>query len=62
MAKNVAEFLLENSYIFDKNSEFYLTDAQVRKIVNEKMMSNAYKKIDFKSYILDFKYKIAKKI
>lgn len=53
--KDVATFLLSNSYIFDKNSEYYLTDTQIRKLVREHMMSRTFEKIDIKAVILQLK-------
>lgn len=61
LAKDVAMFLLTNDYIFDKNSPYYLTDVQVRRMVREKMMTRAFEKLDFKSYVLEFKDKMSKK-
>lgn len=61
LAKDVAAFLLTNDYIFDKNSPYYLTDVQVRRLVKEKMMTRAFEKLDFKSHVLEFKAKMSKK-
>ena len=55
LAKDVADFLIKNNYIFDKNSIYYLTDTQLRKIVRKHMMSRAFEKLDFKETILNFK-------
>ena len=59
-AKRISEYLLNNAYIFDVNSEYYLTEPELRKLVREKMMSNSYLKIDLKSYILELKSKMLK--
>lgn len=57
LAKDVATFLLSNDYIFDKNSEYYLTDSQIRKIVRKHMMSRAFEKIDLQQVICKLKKK-----
>ena len=59
LAKDVAAFLLTNDYIFDKNSPYYLTDVQVRRLVKEKMMTRAFEKLDFKAHVLEFKAKMS---
>ena len=61
LARDVAAFLLTNDYIFDKNSPYYLTDVQVRRLVKEKMMTRAFEKLDFKPHVLEFKAKMSKK-
>ena len=55
LAKDVAIFLMSNAYIFDKNSEYYLTETQLRKLVREHMMTRAFEKIDIKEVILNLK-------
>lgn len=50
-AEEVANYLYQNAYIFDKNSPYYLTDKEVRKLVRDKMQTNSYKKLDLQSYI-----------
>lgn len=57
LAKDVAAFLLKNDYIFDKSSQYYLKDAELRKIVRQKMHSRSFEKMDLKSYILKIKQK-----
>lgn len=57
LARDVAIYLLKNSYIFDKSSPYYLTDVQLRKLVKEKMMSRSFEKLNLKDYLLEFKEK-----
>lgn len=57
LAKDVAAYLLKNDFIFDKNSIYYLTDKEIRKMVREKMMSRAFEQMDLKSYISKLKKK-----
>lgn len=57
LAKDVAAFLMSNPYIFDKNSEYYLTDSELRSFVRQKMMSRSFLNKDFKALILAFKEK-----
>lgn len=56
-AGEVANYLYENSYIFDKNSPYYLNDKEIRKLVKLKMQTNSYKNMDLKAYILELKKK-----
>ena len=61
LARDVANFLLSNNFIFDENSEYYLTDKQIRSFVREKCGTHAFEKLDFKDYILSLKAKSSKK-
>lgn len=54
-AEKVANYLYKNSYIFDKNSPYYLTDKEIRKFVKLKMQTNKFLTEDFKLLILNFK-------
>lgn len=56
-AGEVADYLYKNSYIFDKNSPYYLNDKEIRKLVKLKMQTNSYKNMDLKAYILELKKK-----
>lgn len=61
LAKDVSIFLYKHDYIFDKNSPYYLTDTQIRKMVREKMMSRSFEKLNIQSYIISLKSKMRKK-
>lgn len=61
LAKDVANFLYKNDYIFDKNSPYFLKDSEIRKLVREKMMTRSFEKLNLQSYISEFKLKIKKK-
>lgn len=55
LAKDVATFLLQNNFIFNKNSEYFLTDKQIRAFVNKHCKTRAFERIDLKTYILELK-------
>lgn len=61
LAKDAAIFLMKNLYIFDNTSEYYLSDAELRQFVKEKMTSRLFEKLDIKSEILVFISKRRKK-
>jgi hypothetical protein len=61
LAKDVSDFLYKHSYIFDKASYYYLTDAQIRKMVREKMMTRSFEKLNLQLYISALKSKMTKK-
>lgn len=61
LAKDVSTFLYKHDYIFDKNSPYYLTDTQIRKMVREKMMSRSFEKLNIQSYIISLKSKMSGK-
>jgi hypothetical protein len=54
LAKDVALTLLNNLYIFDENSKYYLTPRQIRRMVSKEMHTRAFQKIDFKALILKY--------
>lgn len=56
-AEKVAKYLYENSYIFDKNSPYFLTDKEIRKLVKDKMQTNKFISLDLKACILTIKDK-----
>ena len=55
LAKDVATYLLSNDYIFDKRSPYYLKDAELRKLVRQKMHSRSFENLDLKAYIFEMK-------
>ena len=61
LAKDVSNFLYKHCYIFDKQSPYYLSDAQIRKVVREKMMTRSFEKLNLQSYISEIKDKMLKK-
>lgn len=54
-AQKVANHLYANSYIFDKESPYYLTDKEIRNFVKLHMQTNKFLKEDFKLLIINFK-------
>jgi hypothetical protein len=54
LAESVAMLLLNNIYIFDKESEFYMKPSQIRKMVNEKMHTRHFEKANFKELVLKY--------
>ena len=57
LAKDVASYLLSNSYIFDKNSPYYMEDSQIRTFVKKKCSTRLFQNIDLKEYVMSLKSK-----
>lgn len=56
-AKRVAELLINNSYIFDKHSPYYLTMSQVQTMVNRYLQTKKSLQTDIIAYINKIKQK-----
>lgn len=54
-AKRVAELLIENRYIFDKTSPYFLTMSEIRKMVNRYLQTKKSLSVDLKSLITKIK-------
>lgn len=52
--QKMIKLLQDNSYVFDKNSEYYLEQSKLRYLLNWIFTRNIDKITDFKSYIKDF--------
>ena len=54
-AKRVAELLINNSYIFDKTSPFYMSMPNIRKMVNRYLQTKKSLSLDLKALIIKIK-------
>lgn len=55
-AKRVAELLINNSYIFDKTSPFYMSMPNIRKMVNRYLQTKKSLSSDLKALIIKIKH------
>ena len=55
-AKRVAELLINNSYIFDKTSPFYMSMPNIRKMVNRYLQTKKSLSLDLKALIIKNKH------
>ena len=57
LARDVATYLLSNSYIFEKTSPYYMKDSQIRTFVKKNCATHSFRNINLKDYVLSPKMK-----